>query len=107
MVNNFQHGLQSAGLSAATSALKTTSADRHLSYLPLGKVGFGYSYVLLDMKYNNRDTSLFIFWKTAQIFERIVVITMMFKGASIAFYRGDVSKVLDDAHAAQPTIFTV
>ncbi|CAG8573936.1 4999_t:CDS:10, partial [Paraglomus occultum] len=67
-----------AGLSAAMSTLKATSADRHLSYLPI-----------------------------AQIFERIVIITMMFKGASIAFYRGDVSKVLDDAQAAQPTIFTV
>ncbi|KAF0480573.1 long-chain-fatty-acid--CoA ligase 5 [Gigaspora margarita] len=56
---------------------KIKTSDRHLSYLPL-----------------------------AYVFERITVMTLLFSGASIAFYSGKISTVLKDAEEVKPTIFT-
>ncbi|RIB27447.1 hypothetical protein C2G38_2160520 [Gigaspora rosea] len=56
---------------------KIKTSDRHLSYLPL-----------------------------AYVFERITVMTLLFSGASIAFYSGKISTVLQDAEEVKPTIFT-
>ncbi|CAI2172331.1 18908_t:CDS:10 [Funneliformis geosporum] len=64
-------------LSTLPNAQKVTPADRHLSYLPL-----------------------------AHMLERITVIALLYSGASIAFYSGNLSTVLKEAEEIKPTIFT-
>ncbi|RUS34133.1 hypothetical protein BC938DRAFT_482299 [Jimgerdemannia flammicorona] len=56
---------------------KITASDRHLSYLSL-----------------------------AHVYERVTIGVLTYVGGSVAFYSGDVSKVLEDAQEAKPTIFT-
>ncbi|KAF7457000.1 putative acyl-CoA synthetase [Cryptosporidium felis] len=55
---------------------KLTSSDRHISYLPL-----------------------------AHIFERIVHMVLTYLGSRIAFYNGDVQKLIEDVQLIKPTIF--
>ncbi|CAG8579868.1 16380_t:CDS:10 [Cetraspora pellucida] len=64
-------------LSAIHATQKIKPSDRHLSYLPL-----------------------------AYMFERITVMVLLFSGASIAFYSGNISTILQDAEEVKPTIFT-
>ncbi|CAG8435960.1 4246_t:CDS:10 [Funneliformis mosseae] len=64
-------------LSTLPNSQKVTPADRHLSYLPL-----------------------------AHMLERITVIALLYSGASIAFYSGNLSTVLKEAEEIKPTIFT-
>ena len=52
--------------------------DRHLSYLPL-----------------------------AHIFERVVMAQVLMAGASIGFYRGDPTLVIEDLQACRPTLLPV
>ncbi|CAG8620343.1 13261_t:CDS:10, partial [Cetraspora pellucida] len=63
-------------LSAIHTTQKIKPSDRHLSYLPL-----------------------------AYMFERITVMVLLFSGASIAFYSGNISTILQDAEEVKPTIF--
>ncbi|CAG8539301.1 49_t:CDS:10 [Dentiscutata erythropus] len=64
-------------LAVVHATQKIKTSDRHLSYLPL-----------------------------AYMFERITVMVLLFSGASIAFYSGKISTVLQDAEEVKPTIFT-
>ena len=41
----------------------------------------------------------------AHVYERVVMTTLASVGASIGFYQGDVSQLLDDAQTLRPTIF--
>ncbi|CAG8439702.1 10904_t:CDS:10, partial [Ambispora gerdemannii] len=67
-----------ASITAVAPTLhKLKPSDVHLSYLPL-----------------------------AAIFERTFVAALLFAGASIAFYSGDISKILNDAQEVKPTVFT-
>jgi len=54
------------------------SSDRHLSYLPL-----------------------------PHIFERVVQCQVLMSGASVGFFRGDPSKLLEDIQACRPTVMPV
>jgi long-chain acyl-CoA synthetase len=65
-----------AAIAGTCAAIHADSDDRHLSYLPL-----------------------------AHIFETIVQSLTIAVGGSIALYHGDVKGLIDDAKAAQPTIF--
>jgi len=56
--------------------LDISPADCHISYLPL-----------------------------AHIYERVTMLVVLFNGASVGFFRGDVLGLLDDIAALQPTIF--
>lgn len=68
-----------AGMAATCpDLLETTPADRHLSYLPL-----------------------------AHIFERVVQAQMLCAGASIAFFRGDPTLLIEDLVACRPTVMPV
>jgi long-chain acyl-CoA synthetase len=57
------------------SAAGVSMQDRHLSYLPL-----------------------------PHIFERFVVAQLLSNGASIAFFRGDPTQLIEDLQACRPTI---
>jgi len=68
-----------SGLAATLSEeLAFGSTDRHLSYLPM-----------------------------PHIFERITQSQMLFNGASIAFFRGDPTKLIEDIQACRPTFLPV
>jgi long-chain acyl-CoA synthetase len=56
--------------------LDISPADCHISYLPL-----------------------------AHIYERVTMLVVLFNGASVGFFRGDVLGLLDDIAALKPTIF--
>ena len=56
--------------------LDITPADCHISYLPL-----------------------------AHIYERVTMLVVLFNGASVGFFRGDVLGLLDDIATLKPTIF--
>ncbi|RUP20385.1 hypothetical protein BC936DRAFT_139250 [Jimgerdemannia flammicorona] len=44
--------------------------------------------------------------RVAHVYERVTIGVLTYVGGSVAFYSGDVSKVLEDAQEAKPTIFT-
>lgn len=61
---------------ADVTSLKPNSKDTHLSYLPL-----------------------------PHIFERLIDIALLYFGARIGFYGGDMLKIKDDLAVLKPTIF--
>lgn len=67
-----------AGFYGAVGDLEAQPFDRHLSYLPL-----------------------------AHIFERIVSSQMFCAGASVAFFRGDPTLLIEDMQACRPTVMPV
>ncbi|CAK71979.1 unnamed protein product (macronuclear) [Paramecium tetraurelia] len=71
------HGnfISAIGSTQATDA-NITSTDVHLSYLPL-----------------------------PHVMERLIVLTMLFTGSSIGFYRGDPNLLKEDIQKLRPTIF--
>ncbi len=56
--------------------LELGPGDSHVSYLPL-----------------------------AHIYERVTMLVVLFNGAKVGFYRGDVLQLLDDINALKPTVF--
>ncbi|ORY04414.1 acetyl-CoA synthetase-like protein [Basidiobolus meristosporus CBS 931.73] len=66
----------SSFISSIPKSIPITKTERHLSYLPL-----------------------------AHVFERIVYSAVMYVGASVGFYRGDILKLFEDAYDLQPTVF--
>ncbi|KAK9728193.1 medium-chain fatty acid-CoA ligase faa2 [Basidiobolus ranarum] len=66
----------SSFIASIPQSIPITKTERHLSYLPL-----------------------------AHVFERIVYSAVMYVGASIGFYRGDILKLFEDAYDLQPTVF--
>jgi long-chain acyl-CoA synthetase len=67
-----------AGYAAVAPEMVFQPIDRHLSYLPL-----------------------------AHIFERVVQVQLLAVGASIAFFRGDPTMLIDDLQACRPTFLPV
>ena len=67
-----------AGISNVFKDKKVNSTDRHLSYLPM-----------------------------PHVFERTVQSQVLMAGGSVAFFRGDPTKLIEDIQACQPTILPV
>ncbi len=65
-----------AGVRARMEHIVLGTSDVHISYLPL-----------------------------AHMFERLIVEMCFAVGASIGFYRGDISKIFEDINALKPTLF--
>jgi len=70
--------LVTAMAGVTSTGIKAMLTDRHLSYLPL-----------------------------PHIFERVVINQMFTNGASVAFYRGDPSFLIEDMVACRPTLLPV
>jgi long-chain acyl-CoA synthetase len=60
--------------------------------------------LLLDAMFSNNDVH-FSYLPLAHMLERIVVATIITVGASIAFYSGNVMKLMDDITLAKPSFF--
>ncbi|KAL6071471.1 Long chain acyl-CoA synthetase 7 peroxisomal [Balamuthia mandrillaris] len=65
-----------AGLAGCAHAAPVYTNDVHLSYLPL-----------------------------AHVYERLLQTVSVYAGACVAFYQGDITKLIDDVQASRPTIF--
>ncbi|KAJ3262091.1 Long chain acyl-CoA synthetase 7 peroxisomal [Boothiomyces macroporosus] len=55
-------------------------------------------------KFHNNDLHI-SYLPLAHIFERVVITTLIYVGASVGFYQGDTAKLLDDVEVLKPTIF--